>query len=432
MSYQHHLEAAAKAPVIAAFTGRPRPVAARDGKSILETFRLSFHDDVAAIEREWRDFETVADCTVFQTFAWQSSWLKHVGGHARIRPAIVIVRAAEGGILMLAPLAVAAGPVRRLGWSAGDLSDYNAPLLAPDFAREVSHDDFRALWGEIVKRLRRDTRFRFAAIILDKMPAAVGKQPNPFLALPVSLNPSGAYLSHLSDDWNAFYVGKRSSAKRRRDRTNRKRLNDIGPVAVTTPSDDGGINTVLTVLFQQKARSFARKGIANFLALHGREAFFRALATDPATRSLCHASRLDVGSKPAAANCGFIFRGRYYHVLASYDDGAVSRFSPGAAHLHDLMRYAIEHGCREFDFTIGDEPYKRDWCDIEIKLYDHRSAATVSGWLAVLPAIAFSRVKRVIKQTPFLWRLFVKTRARLGRPRPHSRPNAEKDAENGG
>ena len=96
------------------------------------------------------------------------------------------------------------------------------------------------------------------------------------------------------------------------------------------------------------------------------------------------------------------------------------------------MRYAIEHGCREFDFTIGDEPYKRDWCDIEIKLYDHRSAATVRGWLAVLPAIAFSRVKRVIKQTPFLWRLFVKTRARLGRPRPHSRPNAEKDAENGG
>ncbi len=76
-------------------------------------------------------------------------------------------------------------------------------------------------------------------------------------------------------------------------------------------------------------------------------------------------SRLDVGPTLAAANYGLIFRGRYYHVLASYDDGPVSRFGPGAAHLHDLMRYAIEHGCNEFDFTIGDEPYKHDWCDTE-------------------------------------------------------------------
>jgi len=431
MAYQHHLEAAPQARVVA-FPRRQRPVPARGDKSILDKFRLSFHDDVAAIEREWRDFETVADCTVFQTYAWQSCWLKHVGGHARLRPAIVVVRATEGGILMLAPLAVVGGLFRRLAWSGGDLSDYNAPLLAPDFARRVSDDDFRTLWDEIVKRLRHDARFRFAAIVLEKMPEAVGMQPNPFLALPVSLHPSGAYLAHLIDDWNAFYVSKRSSATRRRDRTKRKRLSDIGPVAFATPSDDSGVNAILTILFQQKARSLAQMGIANFLALPGREAFFREFATDPATRSLCHVSRFDVGSTLAAANYGLIFRGRYYHVLASYNDGAVSRFGPGAAHLHDLMRYAIEHGYREFDFTVGDEPYKRDWCDTEIKLYDHRSAATARGWLAVVPAIAFTRVKRAIKQTPFLWRLFVRARALVGRSRPQTRHEAEKDAEDGG
>ena len=31
---------------------------------------------------------------------------------------------------------------------------------------------------------------------------------------------------------------------------------------------------------------------------------------------------------------------------------------------------AIDRGFRVFDFTIGDERYKRDWCDTEIKLYD--------------------------------------------------------------
>ena len=40
---------------------------------------------------------------------------------------------------------------------------------------------------------------------------------------------------------------------------------------------------------------------------------------------------------------------------------------------------AIERGYRIFDFTIGDERYKRDWCDTELKLYDYLSAATWRG-----------------------------------------------------
>ena len=109
--------------------------------------------------------------------------------------------------------------------------------------------------------------------------------------------------------------------------------------------------------------------------------FFLDMATGPQSARLTHLSRLDVGPMTAAANFGLMFRGRYYYVLASYDDGELARFGPGAAHLHDLMRYAIEHGCDVFDFTIGDEPYKREWCDAEIKLYDYVSAGRcAAGW----------------------------------------------------
>jgi CelD/BcsL family acetyltransferase involved in cellulose biosynthesis len=430
MSYQHHLEAAPRPEAALIPTGRSW-AATRGGRPANDRFHLSFHGDIAAIEQDWRDFEQSADGTVFQTFAWQSCWLRHVGHLTSVQPLIAVIRAADGGILMLAPLAIGGRPFRQLSWAASDLNDYNAPLLAPEFVRIVSRDDFRSLWRAMVRSLRREARFRFDFIVLDKMPETIGGQPNPFLALPVALNPSGAYLTRLTGDWNSFYVGKRSSATRRRDRTKRKRLNDMGPVAFTTPSDDDGTNAILTTLFAQKARAFAQMGVANFLALPGREAFFRAFATDPATRPLCHVSRLDVGPTLAAANYGLIFRGRYYHVLASYDDGPVSRFGPGAAHLHDLMRHAIEHGCHEFDFTIGDEPYKHDWCDIEIKLFDHRSAATLPGWLAALPAMAFARSKRLIKQTPFLWRLFVRTRAFVARSPSPPRPTLDRDDEAG-
>jgi CelD/BcsL family acetyltransferase involved in cellulose biosynthesis len=78
-----------------------------------------------------------------------------------------------------------------------------------------------------------------------------------------------------------------------------------------------------------------------------------------------------------ATNLGVVFRGSYYHVLASYcEDSAVAHFGPGALHLRELLKYAIDRGLQRFDFTIGGERYKLEWCDSDLKLYDYAAAAT--------------------------------------------------------
>lgn len=97
-------------------------------------------------------------------------------------------------------------------------------------------------------------------------------------------------------------------------------------------------------------------------------------------------------------------------MLSSYDDGDIARFGPGRAHLHELLRHAIERGYHRFDFTIGDEPYKRDWSDIEVRLYDHLEAVTLRGAAVVAMTTAFRRTKRLIKQTPALWHAYSKLR----------------------
>ena len=82
----------------------------------------------------------------------------------------------------------------------------------------------------------------------------------------------------------------------------------------------------------------------------------------------------------AAANLlGLRFQGCYYLVLSSYQDGEIAQYGPGRAHLHELIRQAIERGIGRFDFTIGDELYKKTWADIEMKLYDHLAAVTIPG-----------------------------------------------------
>jgi CelD/BcsL family acetyltransferase involved in cellulose biosynthesis len=59
---------------------------------------------------------------------------------------------------------------------------------------------------------------------------------------------------------------------------------------------------------------------------------------------------------------------------------------------------------------VGDEHYKRDWSDREMKLYDFLSPVTLKGRLAVMSYLAFRKTKRIIKRTPILWRAYTSLR----------------------
>lgn len=377
--------------------------------------RLDIYEDLSKVEREWRAFEQEADCTVFQTFDWLATWYRHIGIHSDVRPAIVIGRDASGAIQFLLPFALRnIGVARELTWLGSELCDCNAPLLAPNFSRASPPAHAAARLQQVLSRLRKHPQLAYDLVRLEKMPERVGNQPNPILSLGTRPNPSGTHMTELASDWNTFYRSKRSSATRRRDRTKRKRLSEMGEVRFVTPKNDDDIVGTLDILMEQKARSFAQMGIANMFARPGYREFYRALATGATSRNLTHVSRLEVGPVAAAVNFGLTFRGRYYYLLASYGDGEVSRFGPGAAHLHELMRYAIERGLRIFDFTIGDEAYKRDWCESSHALHDHISGATLRGQLIALPIRGWRLLKRWIKQTPILWRAASTARSLVG------------------
>jgi len=403
----------ARAPLPAAAHAAARPASAAQGGAIA----LTLHDDLAAAERDWRSLERDGDCTPFQSFDWLSAWQRHIGALTGATPAIIVGRRGAD-ILFLLPLAVERGTLaRRLTFLGQDLCDYNAPLLARDFSQMLTGDQFSALFNESLRVIQSRAALRHDMVVLKKMPRMVGLQQNPMLALDVRLNPSGAYETALGADWETFYNEKRSSATRRRDRTKLKKLGELGEVRFVDPSDDE-IAATLDMLIVQKSKSFARIGVPNMFARPGYPEFFRDLALS--SRSLVHLSRLDVGETFAAINLGLTFGDCYYHILASYDDGEVSRFGPGAAHLRELLQYAIRRGCKRFDFTIGDEPYKRDWCETEQQLFDHSSAVTLRGVPAAAAALVWGRAKRAIKHTALLWHLAQRVRARMAALRNRS------------
>ncbi len=376
---------------------------------------LHIYSDLAAVEGEWRSFERVADCTAFQTFDWLATWQRHVGEREGIRPVIAIGRFGDGDIAFLLPLGIVPDRfARRLSWLGQELCDYNAPLLARDFSERVTPERFLAAWQELQVQMRCEPLLRHDWFEFEKMPQKIGGQTNPFTYLGVTQNPSGAHLTQLGDDWEKFYNAKRSSSTRRRDRAKRKHMSQFGDVRFATATDAEDARRTLETLMDQKSRSLARKGIADIFAPPGHREFYLDLVSNPKTRHLVHVSRVEIGTDCAAANFGIIFGDCYYHVLASFVDTEVAHYGPGALHLRELMAYAIKCGLKRFDFTVGDEPYKLEWSDTDLKLCDYAATVTWRG----LPARWFStvrrRVKRFIKQTPVLWKLASHARSAIG------------------
>lgn len=377
---------------------------------------LAVHENLPELEAEWRAFEETADCTPFQTFEWLSIWQDCIGEARGAVPLVVTGRFETGALAFIVPLSVkSAGRRRELAFLGQDLCDYNAPLLAPDFHDLVGAGRWPSIWRSILRLLAADPRYGFDMVVLEKMPPRLGNQANPFAELSHQTHPDGAFAATLAKSFDEFYTAKRSNSTRKTDKRKRKKFEQAGKIAFITEASPANIEAALRELFREKGRTFERMGARNLFAMPGRAEFYVRLATD--AEGLVHVSRLNVGEDCVAVNLGMIFRGTYFHILASHYDGPFAKYGPGIVHLHELFKFAIERGCGTYDFTIGKEPYKLDWADISVDLFDHISCTGLRGCPLVLGLRLKTAAKRHLKSSPRLLALAYRIRAMKPRMR---------------
>ncbi|MEQ1794027.1 MAG: GNAT family N-acetyltransferase [Nitrospira sp.] len=85
--------------------------------------------------------------------------------------------------------------------------------------------------------------------------------------------------------------------------------------------------------------------------------FYRELAIAMVDNTCLLLSIIEFDGQPLAMHYGFDYNGRLLWYKPSFDR-AQAKHSPGLVLLRYLIGYALEHKRDEFDFTIGDEPFK--------------------------------------------------------------------------
>jgi CelD/BcsL family acetyltransferase involved in cellulose biosynthesis len=291
----------------------------------------------------------------------------------------------QGQPLMLLPWAIERRwGVRVLSFLDGGLSDYNAPIIFPA-AQRWGEDDMRSIWQGLRRILP-----PFDIAILDKMPENVGDVPNPLNLLGTVPLLSSGHATTLAGSWREFEAQR--LPRRQDSRRKRRRLQDRGALSFEIATNPEQFDVLLAALIRQKVRHHRETLTIAGFDQPGYRAFVTQITHQLPAGSPVHLSALKLGDMIIAAHWGYVAGGRFYYLIPSYEAGMFRSFSPARILLEHLLEWSYAHGVTVFDFGLGDESYKTEYCDVLISL---RIAAKPVNLLGAMYLLAMSTRERI-------------------------------------
>ncbi len=331
--------------------------------------------------------------TLFQGALWLETWYETFAAAPRTEPLIVGVENRHTGqLLFVLPLCrYRENGLRVIGFPDFGLADYNAPLVHPDFT--PTRRDMTALMGEICEMLPRADLLK-----LEKIPERIGNTTNP-LTLINGLHESN--LCHfgieITDSWEDYW----SSLKRnfRKDQRRRWRvLEKQGETSFVWCREQQEIASLLHTLKRQQKERLQRLNLPFLLDDPSLQAFYDTITRQGCTNGPVIFTALLVDGEPVATLCGFGDGRHYAMTLSGYETGAWSKSSPGRLLTERTMQKLHEQGYSYFDFTIGDEPYKKYFAREQGALLEYFRPLSAKG----LPRVAWMKLKASQRKSPLL------------------------------
>ena len=114
---------------------------------------------------------------------------------------------------------------------------------------------------------------------------------------------------------------------------------------------------------------------------------------------------LEVAGKIRAVTGSSLCGDRLICEFGAISEDDLAGASPGEFLFFDNIQQACTDGFAVYDFSVGDEPYKRLWCDLEIRQFDVLAPLTAKGRLLGASMRQVTALKAFIKNNRFIWKL---------------------------
>jgi len=366
---------------------------------------LQIETDFERCAEIWQAFEVDATASPYQGYAWISSWWRHVEAREGAEPRIVMLRR-NGKLAAIIPLVLRRHLGAKVaGMIGGKHFNYQAPAWRPELFDDAARDAMPQTLRLIARTIGADL------IEMTNLPREWNAKANPLALETANASASPSYMLPLSGSFAEICEARRSKRSLQQLRRKRKKLAGLtGSVRFLQARDEATCAMVLRAAAAHRKARRVESGVPSFFEMTGSEAFLResacaGLMTHTAGDGPSCAVRLhylQAGDTVVATYIGAALHGIYSCFMNSFDS-AFEACSPGDILLHDLIEALCEQDFRSFDLGVGEERYKKAWCD-PVDLYSLHMPLTPRGWIYSNAARVSQDGKRLIKQNPLLWR----------------------------
>lgn len=295
-----------------------------------------------------------SSATAFQAPLWLDAVYRHLVPSRRAEPVIATLRRPDDGSL------VAVLPLVRRRFSGltvvefADLgvSDYGSPVLDPQAWTVVCGEPglagrvLRALGGFDLLRLR-NVREGTAGIAE--------------LFGPASLYASGsAHSVPLQGSYARWRAEAMDASRIKEMDQKRRKLGRKGGLRFEALSDGDLVAPTFAAMREFRAPRFESRSNRDILTDPAAFAFYADVARNGISSGFARTYVLWVGDRRLAITFGLWHRGRFLTLLSAFDPG-FKKYSPGYLLFESIIEERMGSGATDFDLTVGDESYKRDF-----------------------------------------------------------------------
>lgn len=334
---------------------------------------------------------------------WISAWINHSAAETFVAALLDH----KGQPVFALPLEIIPmNGVRAASFMSGTHANGNFPAISSN-APEIGIDALDALAAEIGRLTP-----AVDLLVLERLAKQSHECTNPLLAYPHQESPNPALAVTLEGGFDAVLSRSNGRRKRKKHRSQTRKFEAMGGWKRFRAETPDQTRVLLDAFFDMKSERFRQLGIQNTFADENVRKFFHDLfgeaVLNPAPPFVLHG--LEVAGKLRAVTGSSICSSRIVCEFSSFSDDDASHASPGDFLFFENIHQACSDGLEVYDFSVGDEGYKRLWCDRVETQFDCLIPLNAKGRLATMALRTAAEAKRALKSNDMVWQAAKKIR----------------------
>lgn len=380
-----------------------------------EPVPASTHDLNAAVEScspdalsRYADMITRGTAGHSQQALWVTCWMESVPTDGFI----LTVFKGERPVMALPLEVVQSGSVRTARFMGGSHANANFPAFVPG-SGPLEAEVLRRTLVSALAVARPD----IDALVLERQMHVVGEVANPLAALPHQTSPNIALAVGLANGFEGVLAKHNGKKRRKKHRYQCRKFEEAGGYRYIRAQSPEEADRLFTAYVGMKASWFRRNGLPDVFAGEEIGRFFRALFGRALQEEepKYYMEAVEVSGVLRAVSGSSRVAGRVVCEFGGIAEDDMTQFSPGEYLTFESIQAACNDGNVVYDYGVGDEHYKRHWCDEEIHHFDVVLPLTAKGRLYAGVRKPFTALKRRVKSSPAMARMVRRLRGRHGR-----------------